>query len=247
MNKLNLTLKNPEKLVGFLQKFAVIEPSLLLEIDKGRLVAKTFNPQKSVVKYSAIDMDELFEDFDSSIYIKVGIMNIAKLCTAIKFLNEKFTFNIIYEALSGENVANAINLKDDTVEIALPCGSMRLFQYIDDEKMKIIVGSNDSNSQIASFALTKDMQAKINQLTALDSDEKNLKIDFKGSNGVVKACSKSAKIEVGTFDGDNFESAIAKLHFNKIDKEDCIAYIKSGKIVFVSNESDTKIAIGESD
>lgn len=241
MKTLEFKVTNSGKFISFLQRFAVIEQSLLLEIKDKKLVGKTHTPEKSVVKYSSIDMEEVF-DTTTDENIKIGIMNIAKLCNAMKFFSDNFTMKITYSDEGEDTIASGINMQDDSIEVALPCGSMKLFTYISNDVLDRI---GTTEGAAAEFSLTKEVQAKLSQLIGLDSDDKNLRIAFKSSNGKLKAQCKSFKLAVGEVEGDDINTAIFKSHYNYIDKEDTIAYVQDEKMVFVSSESDTKIIIGE--
>lgn len=246
MNTLQFKVKNVQKFIGFLQKFSSVDQGLILEIKNEKLVGKTTTREKTVIKYSSIDQEEIFENAVSET-LKVGIVNIQKLCNAMKYFGDEFNFSVEYDQEGiGEgavNVAKQIIMNDDNIEITLPCGKLQLFIDIPDDKMDAIASIEDP---IATFAMTKDVQAKLNALNALDNDDKMARIKFVVANGEVTAQCKSFKYKLGNAEG-TISIAIYKTLYNHVDKDENIAYVQDGKIVFVSNESDTKTVVGETE
>lgn len=241
MERTELTVKNATKLINFLQRFAVINQSLLLKIDKGCLFGITNTQEKNVVKFSTIELDEIFDNIGEPEDTKIGILNIKKICEAIKlFKDDEFTFFVIYDRISGENVATGFNLKNDKIEIVLPCAPMKLFIQFQKDILDKISSIEDPK---AVFELSKDTQAELAPLLVLDDNKKSV-ISFNASGGVLKAACKTFKMTLASCDSD-VDTAILKEHYAYLDKEDLIAYVQEGKIVFVSQESDTKVVIGE--
>jgi hypothetical protein len=243
MEKAELIVKNATKLTNFLQRFSLINQSLLLKIENGNIFGITNTQEKNVVKFSTLQLDEIFDEMKGVEDMKVGVINIKKICDAIKlFKDEEFTLSILYDAISGTNVATGFNLKNNKIEIIMPCAPMKLFMQFQQDVIDKIASTDDPR---ATFELTKDTQAELAPLIALDDNKKGL-ISFKTSGGSLKAECKSFKMNLASCDQD-VNTAILKEHYAYLDKEDLIAYVQDGKIVFVSQESDTKVIIGESD
>lgn len=241
MKKAELVVKNAGKIINFLQRFSMINQSLMLEIDEKNLFGITNTQEKSVIKFSTLSLDEMFDEISNLEKMKVGVINIKKLCDAIKlFKDEEFTLGILFENISGENVATGFNLKNDKIEIAIPCAPMKLFTQIQKDILARIASTENPRAE---FELTKDTQLELAPLLALD-DNKKTAIHFEARGGSLKATCKSFKMRLADCDQD-IDTAISKEHYAHLDKEDLVAYVQDGKIVFVSQESDTKVIIGE--
>lgn len=240
MESLDLKVKNSQKFINFLQRFAPIEQTLLLELRTDKMLAKANTTIRDVVKYSCTPLEEIFEEGTVDTEIKIGIQNISKLCTAMKYFADSFTFKIFFKELNEENVATGLALKDDKLEVVLESSSMRIFTPISDETINNLTSDDLA---IATFKFTKENQARLSQLLGFDSDAKEVTISLESKKGKLKACCKSFKLDIAETEGDDFVSEIGKKNYAFIDKEDAICYVKENMIVFISNESDTKTVI----
>ncbi|MCK9576017.1 MAG: hypothetical protein WC979_01250 [Candidatus Pacearchaeota archaeon] len=247
MQKLNLKVEKFQKFINFLKRFQGIDNSLLLEIDNGFVKAKSYTPEKSVVKYSAIPLDEVFSEYsDISAPVKVGILNIDKLSSSFKFFGEsEFEFILDYENVNGDNTGTGIVLKNSSLAIEFQCASLKLFTYITDDVLNKIT---DTSSSKVDFLLPKEQQAKISSLFGIDSDHSKITFNKKGDE--VLAEGKNFKLQVVDTDVANKPNAnlsVFKHHYAFLDREDAIVHIADEKLIFVSNESDTKMIIGEAE
>ena len=240
MEVLDLKVKNSQKFINFLQRFAPIEVTLLVEMRKDKMLAKANTTIRDVVKYSCVQLDEIFEESTIDKEIKVGIMNIPKLCTAAKYFSDSFNFRIFYDEVNNENVATGLALRDDKLEMTLETSTMRVFTPISDETIDTLTSEDDA---LSTFKFTKDNQARLSQLLGFDNDPKEVTITLESKKGKLKACCKTFKLEIGETDGEDFKNEIGKKNYTYVDKEDTICYVKENMIVFVSNESDTKTVI----
>jgi hypothetical protein len=247
MGKLNLKVEKSQKFVNFLKRFQGIDNSLLLEITNDNVKAKSHTPEKSVVKYSAIPLDEVFSEYsDINETVKIGILNIDKLSSSFKFFGEsEFEFILDFDKVGNDNVGTGITLKNSSLEIEFQCASLKLFTYIDDALLNRIT---DTSTSKVDFVLPKEQQAKISSLFGIDSD--NSKITFVKKGKEVRADGKNFKLQVVDSDvatKPDTTIAVFKHHYAIIDREDAIVYLLDDKIVFVSNESDTRMIIGEAE
>lgn len=247
MAKLNLKVEKSQKFVNFLKRFQGIDNSLLLEIDSNVVKAKSYTPEKSVVKYSAIPLDEVFSEYsDIKETVKIGILNIDKLSSSFKFFGEsEFEFILDYDKVNNDNTGTGITLKNSSLEIEFQCASLKLFTYIDDSLLEKIT---DIATSKVDFVLPKEQQAKISSLFGIDSD--NSKITFVKKGKEVRADGKTFKLQVVDSDVDKKPDttiSVFKHHYAFLDREDAIVHLLDEKIVFLSNESDTKMIIGEAE
>lgn len=247
MQKLNLKVEKSQKFNDFLKRFSSIDNSLLMEIEDGVIKAKSYTPEKSVVKYSSIPLDEIFSEFsDINEPIKIGILNIDKLANSFKFFGEgEFEFILEYDKVGADNAGTGITLKNNSLKIDFQCASLKLFTYITDDILQTIT---DTSASKVDFLLPKEQQAKISSLFGIDSDYSKLSFNKKGNE--VLAEGKNFKLQIvdsGVDTKDDTELSVFKHHYAFLDREDSIVHIADEKLVFLSNESDTKMIIGEAE
>lgn len=245
-NVKSLQLNSTEELTNFLKRFSPISSNLLLEVEDGHLKAKSHTPERSVVKSSKIEINRIFENEDAfEDSVKFGLFSVDRMMKAFShFGNGTINFELHQESTSDGNVGTDINLKNDSLDINFQCASLRLFTLITDEMMDKIA---DSASSAFSFVLTKEMQAKINSLAGIDSDQKLLTIGIKKGNVTVSG--KSFNLNLLTIDDKSSDLSISvyKNQFAFLDKEDTMVYLSEDRLIFHSLESDTKMIIGKAE
>jgi len=247
MTKLNLKLSKSSKLINFLKRFSAIDNSLLLELSNGNLKAKSHTPEKSVVKYSAIPFDEVFSEYsDITSDVKFGIYNIKKFSDSLKFFGETdFEMNIECDTVNGETVGTSIVLKNSSLNIEFQCAALKLFTYITQDIMNKV--TNTASAQVE-FTLPKDQQSKLSSLFAIEDYSK---VTFLKKGKSVKAKGKSFELVIVEDDdlktSADCDLSVFKHHYAFLDNEDSQTYICDDKIIFISNESDTKMIIGEAE
>ena len=106
--KIEFSAKNVKAFSAWLKKFASIDTALLLEVDEPNqtFLAKTYNEERSVVKFSKIKFDEAGLTVKASkdpMRVKVGIYNIARLMKIMdQFNDEEFTLTVNYDEITGD-------------------------------------------------------------------------------------------------------------------------------------------------
>jgi hypothetical protein len=243
---LRLNLTSTTELTNFLNKFKPISGSLLIEIEGGYLKAKTHTPERSVVKASKIELSRVFE-FEGEVEEKIlfGVYSLEKLIKSFShFEGAPLTFTLRTEKTADGVVGTDIILQNDSLTINFQCATLRLFTHITDELMDRI--SDTSSAQI-DFVLTKELQARINSLAAIDSDQKLLTLKL--NNGALKASSKSFDLNLLTIDTNeaNLDISVYKTQFAFLDKEDAKVYMNEDRLIVHSIETDTKTIIGKAE
>lgn len=247
MGKIKYKIKDSNELITFLKRFSIVDNSLLAEINGPCLVAKTHLPDKSLVKCSKVYLSKLFsmdEGVENTDHVMFGIFNVAKLIQAIKHFGDSpiiFTLQYEYEKTSDKNTGKCIILSNDSIQITYDCASIRLFQYIEDNKMDSIASIEDSK---VDFVMTKEMRSKINSLSSLDNDHKFIK--FEVDKGQLKAEGKSFNINLLNLEDISKGGSIEtyKTQFSLLDDEDSKVYVTEDRLVVNSIETDTRCVIG---
>jgi hypothetical protein len=248
MPKLNLKISQPSKIINFLKRFSGIDNSLLIEVENGFLKAKSHTPEKSVVKYSAVQLDEVFSEFsDIKENFKFGIYNIDKFASSCKFFGEaEFEFILDYEKVGADNTGTNMLLKNSSLRIDFTCAPLKLFTYISEDVLNKIT---DTASAAVDFILPKEQQAKLASLFSIDSDYSKLTFFKKGN--AIKAKGKTFNLllvedpALGKI--ADCELSVFKHHYVFLDREDTQLYITDEKLILFSNESETKMIIGEAE
>lgn len=235
--KLELKVKNIKAFSAWIKKFSSVENSLLLEIGDSHFFAKTYDKDKSLVKFSSLPFSEAdIEPVNLDKRIKAGIYNISRLIKSLDHFSSGFSVIVNYEELVGEEkdlAATSLLIKDQGLKIKIDCASLSIFKYISDDLFYNTISKIDSLLQ---FELPSPLVQEVLSLCALEPDHKILDFESKGGKLFIK--------------GKNFEKIISpskwigsislfKHHFTKIDDEGYLVDIGEDRIVFKSKESNT--------
>lgn len=242
---LKLQLTDATEFTNFLKRFSPISGSLLIELEDGYLKAKTHTPERSVVKSSKIELSRVFniESVDEPIIF--GVYSVDKLINSFSHFNGgDLNFTIQLDKTAEGIVGTDIVLQGENLKIAFQCATLRLFTHITDEMMDRIA---DTASSEVNFVLTKEIQARVNSLTKIDSDQKLLTLSV--ADGNVNASGKSFELNLLSIDNAdaNLELSVYKSQFVFVDKEDTMVYMNEDRLIFHSLETDTKMIIGKAD
>ena len=248
MSSLKLKINQPIKLINFLKRFSGIESTLLLEMDETSIKAKTHTPEKSVVKYSSMPLDEIFSEYSEiKDPIKIGIYNVDKFASSCKFFGEsEFELIVEYNKSGDEHVGSNLILKNSSLEIEFICAQPKLFTYITDDLLTKIT---DTDNAFVEFELLKDEQSKLSSLFGIDSDYSKISFVKKGKGIYAKGKTFNLLLleEDGLKDGKDCDLSVFKHHYVFLDREDSQVYIAEEKLILLSNESDTRMIIGEAE
>lgn len=251
---IKFTANNVKSFSNWLKKFASIDNKLLLEVDEhlGKFIAKSYNEERSVVKFSKI----LFEDAGFSLNekpkessrIKVGIYNVPKLIKILDhFISGEFEFSFNYDEMAGEKKELAgilIFIKNNLLKVKLDCTSLSIFKYIPDDlfrdKIALLTPPTISNN----FELSNITIEKINSLCDLDKESKFIDFKMRSSDKKVYVSGKTFELQIDEVLQD-LESSITiyKEQFEKVDIENYIVNFFKDRLIFTSKDSDTIIVI----
>jgi len=245
--KLNLKLSKSSTLINFLKRFEAIDNSLLLEIKDNVLCAKSHTPERSVVKYSALELNEIFSEYsDVKDELKIGIMNIKKFIDSLKFFGESdFEMIIDYEKVNTDFVGTLISMRNSSLNIEQQCGALKLFTYISDDILSRIT---DTSKSSVDFMMVKEQQVKLSSLFKIEDYDR---VTFLKDKNKIFVKGKSYELLIledsDLKKADDCKLTVYKNHYSFIDGENTKVYInvEGSKLIFISNESDTKTIIGE--
>jgi hypothetical protein len=242
-NQIEFTSTNVKPFSQWLKKFALIDPTLLLELDevKQRFVAKSHNKEKSVVKCSEIsfaDAGFVTKKQKDAKRVKIGVFHISRLMKIMdQFAGGEFTFTVNYDELTGDTkdfAAISLKFSNEKLKMTVECTSLNIFKYIADELFKNNIARVDS---VCTFSLSKDTIETIGSLSVLDNDDEY--ITFQNVDGKVYVKGKSFELNVADGGKEEIELIVSKEQFEKLDVEDYSVLIGEDKLVFNSTDSET--------
>lgn len=247
--KIEFQAKNMKAFSTWLKRFSAIDQSLLLEIDEKEslFLAKIYNEERSVVKFSKIKFDDagfIIKKSKDPVRIKVGIYNINRLIKIIDQFKDEFSFTVNYDEIIGDTTELAgINLilKNKDLKITVDCISLNVFKYISDELFTNTIAALDDDT--VKFSLSKDLIEKTNSLCALDIENKFMQF-IKSSN--IYVAGQTFELLIEPIDGENEDERslnIFKEQFNSIDVEMYDVEMSSDRLVFNSKDSLTTTVI----
>ena len=238
---------NSSNFIAFLRKLKLVDKSVPLEIEGDEFFGKVRTVDKSVVKYVSVKIKDVFEGDLPQQRIKIGIQDIGKLIDAFKYFGpeEELYFDVTAQPYDNSIVATEIKFYSSSLNIFIRCADISLLSYIDDEIQK---GIHSTDGSVADFKLGRETFQKLSQLTSMETNsEELLNLDLHEDGLTVRGNSfQYHPIKGGPVNGFNSPSvySIYKNQFTVIDQENSLFYIQDNRIIVISEESNSKIAIG---
>jgi hypothetical protein len=249
--KIEFTAQNVKAFSSWLKKFTSTAKSLLLEIDENESIffAKTYNEERSVVKFSKIK----FEDAGLTVKpsknprkIKVGIYNISRLMNIInQFDNKEFSFIINYDEIVSdvnEYIGISLILKNVNLKMTIECISINVFKYISDDLFRNNIATFDNI--IPPFSLSSENVEQINSLCSLDNEYNFM--EFKSAANIY-VCGKIFDFLVEKrneeWNGKENSINIFKEQFKSIDDEDYGVEMGEDRLMFTSSHDLSTVTV----
>jgi hypothetical protein len=243
---LEFKANNIHPFTSWIKRFSSVDNSLLLEIDETaqEFLAKTYNPEKSVVKFSRISFEDaglkLTNKASLKARVKAGIYHIPRLMKSLEhFVSEEFYLGFKYDEIIGEDagfVGTGILLKNSSLKMNLNCTPLHIFKYISDNLFTANIAQITPD---VSFELPTLKIEKINSLCGLDNEYKFL--DFKTKGNKLNIRGKSFEFTLADSGKAETGISIYKAQFEKIDTENYNVDLSDEKIVYKSKDSQTII------
>jgi len=243
----NFKIANPANFIAFLKKIKLVDKSVPLEIEGSSLFAKARTPDKSLIKYVCVDVDDILEGEMPPKRLKIGILEIGKLIDVFKYFGPEEELNFVVESqpYEGELIATSIKFQSRTLNIFIKCADISLLAYVDDTIQRNIHSTEGSE---LSFEISKETFQKISSLTGIESNsEELLKFDLHESGVTVRGNSFQYQIIEGRTPTGFTEPKVYtfyKNQFSFIDQENSEIHFHDNRILVKSTESDSVIAIG---
>lgn len=247
LKKIEFAAKNVKPFSSWLQRFVSIDTALLIEIDEenSEFLAKTYNEERSAVKFSKIKFDVagfVVVPSKTPKRIKVGLYNITKLMKIIdQFSDSEFSFVVNYDELvdTNEFVGDSILLKNKNLKMSVECTSLNIFKYISDDLFKNTIAHLDGKP--VNFKLSGTKINQVNSLCKLDNESKF--VEFKNDDEIFIA-GKTFDLLIDKSDSTSKASInIFKDQFASVDVENYDVQMGDDRLVFTAENSSSFIVL----
>jgi len=248
--KIRVTSTN--NLISFLKKLKVVDKSVLLELTEDKLFSKVHTPDKSVMKYSSVDSNQVFDSVPgfedlSCDRVKVGLMDVTKLMDCFKHYKpeEDIHLDLTISEIEGECVASEMKVVSPSLTIKIRCADLSLLSYVEDNILAMVHSKDDT---LANFKIYNSDFSSVMSLCGLETNSEELLV-YRVNDDQVKITGDSFdyKLNIGSSDittENPLDSSIYKSHLNYVDAESCSCYVHENRIVFFSEQTETSTAIG---
>ncbi len=254
--KLDFFNVNGVKMSEFLDRFTHFDENLLLEITPTEFYAKTYTPDRSAIKYSALKFDELLQIKDENLpeNLKVGLIGIKQYQQALKFLegSEQVSMGIQYMTIAGldteeENVAvkTSFNNNND-LQFSFENGSLTIYGVITNEKFFNEIANIDQPT--FAFDLSLEDLVKIKKFSNIDKINNNLNAEYRKGSVIFGNQTFKYRLASQNNEGNGENSArFPKTYLNMLDNESYRVKVSESRIVFTSQDSQTILVVGRND
>lgn len=253
---LNFININVNKIHSFLDRFSQFDENLLLEITPDEFYAKTYTPDRSAIKYSALTFEEVFQVKEDTIpeNLKVGLINVKHYQQALKFLesSEQISMNVQYVKLAGidveeENVAMKTTLNNNKdLQFSFENGSLSIYGIIPNDKFFNEIANIED--PIFEFDLSLEDLTKIKKFANIDKINNNLYAEYR-KNSVIFG-NQNFKYKLASTDNKGTTENTARFpknYLNMLDNESYNVKVSEKKLVFNSLDSKTILVVGRND
>jgi len=243
----NFRISNSTNFIAFLKKLKLVDKSVPLEIEGSNLFAKVRTPDKAVIKFVSVDINDILEGDLPANRLKIGILEIGKLIDVFKYFGPEEELNFIVDSqpYEGGLIATGLKFSSSSLNIFIKCADISLLAYIDDNIQRQIHSTEGSD---VNFEISRENFQKIASLTGIESNsEELLNFDIEENGVIIRGNSFQYNlIKEKTANGFKNPSVytIYKNQFSYIDQEASEIHFHENRILVKSIESDSIIAIG---
>jgi hypothetical protein len=250
---MRLRITSTANLITLLRRLKTVERSVILELKKDGIFCKVHTPDKSVMKYSSVKFDDILEgEIDwkkiKCDRIKIGIIDVTRLIDAFKHFRpeEEIFMEIETDNLEGSCVSTEVKLISASLSIRLKCADLSLLSYVEDNILDLVHSREDA---LLRFKIYQSDFTTITSLCGLETNsEEILCFNVKDTNVYAIGDSFNYKLNIGSSeiileDGESSPN-IYKKELSYMEPETCEVYVHDNRMVMVSEQSSTSIAMG---
>jgi hypothetical protein len=230
-------------LSSLIRRMLLMDTSVYLNVDSERIWSDVYTPTKDVVKSISLPIDNVLQ-FDKPLTetIKLSFFSGQRLLACLGYFdphNLSAEINVFKDEDDGILYAEKIIFKDNQLKIELHCQDISLgFTSMTSEQVKRAFDLSTKNYE---FKLSSENFSKVLSLQTLDKSE--LFTIYSDKSGVhIKSDSFDIIID------DNYKKveeprSIFKSFLQRIDKETYTVTVCENKMILVSDESNTNVAL----
>jgi len=249
---MKLRITSIQNFLVFLKRLKSVEKSVILELDKNQIFSKVHTPDKSVMKFASVPLENILEgDVDwsklKSDRIKIGILDVTRLMEAFKHFRpeEDVYLELNTDTIDGECVSTELKLISASLNIRLKCADLVLLSYVEDKILQMI-HSRDNDGSV--FKIYQSDFTTVLSLCGLETNsEEVLGFEIQEKNVHAFGDSFRYKLNLGPSEivqGDKNLANIYKNQLGYMESETCQIYVHDNRLVMFSEQSSTSIAIG---
>jgi hypothetical protein len=205
------------------------------------------------MKYTSVRFDDVLEgEIDwkkiKCDRIKIGIIDVTRLIDAFKHFRpeEEIFMEIETDTMDGSCVSTEIKLISASLSIRLKCADLSLLSYVEDSILDLVHSKENS---LMRFKIYQSDFTTITSLCGLETNsEEILCFDVKETNVYAVGDSFNYKLNIGASeiileDGESLTN-IYKKELSYMEPETCEVYVHDNRMVMISEQSATSIAMG---
>jgi len=251
---MKLRITSIQNLITFLKRLKSVDKSVILELTKDKLFSKVHTPDKAVMKYSSVSLSDVLEgEADWTKYVdnrvKVGIIDITRLIEAFKHFRpeEDVYIELNVDTVDDQSISTEIKLTSASLNIKLRCADLSLLSYVDDKILSMVHSKDDA---LSNFKIYQSDFTTVLSLCGLETNsEEILVFEVNTKSAHAKGDSFRYKLnlspsEISIKDAEEATSNIYKNQLSYMEAETCQVFIHGNRLVLISDQSSTSIAIG---
>lgn len=228
---------------SLIKRMLLMDTSVYLNIDQSRIWSDVYTPTKDVVKSVWLPINDVLQ-FEKPLEetVKLSFFSGQKLLTCLSYFdphNISAEISVFKDEDDGILYAEKIIFKDNQLKIELHCQDISLgFTSMTSEQVSRAFDKSTKNFE---FKLASEDFSKISSLQSLDKSE--LFTIYADKQGIHV---KSDSFDIIIDDNNKTASgsvAIFKNFLQRIDKETYDAIVCENKMILISSESNTTIAL----
>jgi hypothetical protein len=253
LNYINI---NVNKFHTFLDRFSQFDENLLLEITPDEFYSRTYTPDRSAIKYSALKLEEILQVNEEYVpdNLKVGIINVKHYQQALKFLesSDNVSMSIKYLKLAGldieeEYVAMKTTLNNNKdLQFSFENGSLSIYGIITNDKFFNEI--SNIPEPIFEFDLSLEDLTKIKKFSNIDKINNDIYAEYRENSVIFGNKNFEYKLSSQNNKGNaNISACFPKNYLNMLDHESYNVKVGHTKLIFMSLDSKTILVVGRND
>ena len=255
MKKISFKNFNRVKFIDYINRIISVDKFVAITIEDGVMSAVPFTADHTVVKSVSCNVEDVFGgEFGVDGKFKMLFNNGNRIVEMLNtFDNENIKLEIKYEEVDDVFVANTVTFSDSDFRFNFPCFDQRLDGgEITPEQCEAVFSDDE---MLLSFNMNADTMGKITKLITLGKDKDTFHIYLKdGAVGICEYRDSDNEDEVYNKtlvsiddDCEDFDIEISKKSITYLDKVASTVKVFGEKIIFCSDEDDTKLCLGVMD